>query len=72
MKGDVKDQFVQDYILWLTKESEGTQKLAREVRDIFWRYIPFPQEIKDELKNRGFVYSELYKKDQNRAMSDGY
>lgn len=72
LKGDVKDQFIQDYILWLTKESEGTQKLAREVRDIFWRYIPFPQDIKDKLKNRGFVYQELYKKDQNRAMSDGY
>ena len=72
LKGDVKDQFIQDYILWLTKESEGTQKLSREVRDIFWRYIPFPQEVKDMLKNRGFVYQELYKKDQNRAMSDGY
>jgi uncharacterized protein YbjQ (UPF0145 family) len=71
-KGDVKDQFIQDYILWITKESEGTQKLSREVRDIFWRYMPFPQDLKDELKNRGFVYRELYKKDRNRAMSDGY
>ncbi len=72
MKGDVKDAFVQDYILWITKESEGTQKLDRDIRDIFWRYIPFPQGTKDQLKNRGFVYNELYKKDQNRAMSDGY
>ncbi len=72
MRGDVKDAFIQDYTLWITKESEGTQKLDREVRDIFWRYVPFPQEIKDKLKNRGFVYTELYKKDQNRAMSDGY
>ena len=72
MKGDVKDAFVQDYILWITRESEGTQKLDREVRDIFWRYIPFPQDVKEKLKNRGFVYTELYKKDKNRAMSDGY
>ncbi|MFW5694354.1 MAG: hypothetical protein ACOCYB_04250 [Alkalispirochaeta sp.] len=72
LKGDVKDQFIQDYILWINKESEGTQKLDREVRSIFWRYMPFPQDVKDELKNRGFVYQELYKKDQNRAMSDGY
>ncbi len=72
MRGDVKDAFIQDYILWITRESEGTQKLDREVRDIFWRYVPFPQEVKDRLKNRGFVYTELYKKDQNRAMSDGY
>jgi hypothetical protein len=34
--------------------------------------MPFPQELKDDLRNRGYVYNELYKKDQNRAMSDGY
>ena len=72
MKGDVKDAFVQDYVLWLTKEAEGTQKLDREVRGIFWRHMPFPQDVKEKLKNRGYVYNELYKKDQNRAMSDGY
>lgn len=72
MKGDVKDKFIEDYVLWITKESEGTQKLDREVRSVFWRYMPFPQELRDTLKNRGFVYQELYKKDQNRAISDGY
>jgi hypothetical protein len=72
MKGDVREAFIQDYILWITKESEGTQKLDREVRGIFWRYIPFPQDLKDKLKARGFVYAELAKKDANRAMSDGY
>ncbi len=72
MRGDVKDSFIGDYILWITKESEGTQKLEREVRDIFWRFMPFPQEVKDKLKNRGFVYAELHKKDINRSMSDGY
>jgi hypothetical protein len=48
------------------------QKLEREVRGIFWRMMPFPQAIKDNLKNRGFVYDELYKKDVNISMSDGY
>jgi hypothetical protein len=71
-RGDVKDFFIRDYVLWITKESQGTQKLDREVRGIFWRNLPFPQAIKDNLKNRGFVYNELYKKDQNIAMSDGY
>jgi hypothetical protein len=72
MKGDVREAFIQDYLLWVLKESEGTQKLDREVRGIFWRYVPFPQELKDKLKTRGFVYSELAKKDVNRSMSDGY
>ncbi len=72
LKGDVKEFFIQDYILWISKESEGTQKLDREVRGVFWRNMPFPQHIKDNLKNRGFVYNELYKKDSNIARSDGY
>jgi hypothetical protein len=72
LRGDVKDYFIRDYILWITKESQGTQKLERDVRGIFWRMMPFPQPIKDSLKNRGFVYSELYKKDINISMSDGY
>jgi hypothetical protein len=72
LRGDVKDAFIRDYVLWITKESVGTQKLDREVRGIFWRLMPFPQPIKDSLKNRGFVYNDLYKKDANIAMSDGY
>jgi hypothetical protein len=72
LRGDVKDYFIRDYTLWITKESQGTQKLEREVRGIFWRLMPFPQPIKDSLKNRGFVYGELYKKDINISMSDGY
>jgi hypothetical protein len=72
MRGDVREAFIQDYVLWITKESEGTQKLDREVRGIFWRHIPFPQHIKEMLKNRGFLYAELYKRDKNREMSDGY
>ncbi|MFW6368702.1 MAG: hypothetical protein ACOCZ9_03090, partial [Spirochaetota bacterium] len=72
LKGDVKDRFIEDYVLWITRESEGTQKLERDVRSIFWRYIPFPQDVKELLKNRGFVYQDLYKKDQNRSVSDGY
>ena len=72
MRGDVREAFIQDYILWITKESEGTQKLDRDVRAIFWRHIPFPQETKELLRNRGFLYAELYKRDKNRAASDGY
>ncbi len=72
MRGDVRLKFIEDYILWITKEGEGVQKLDKEVRGIFWRDMPFPQELKDRLRNRGFVYNELYKKDLNRAASDGY
>ncbi|MBR0477067.1 MAG: hypothetical protein IJJ66_09650, partial [Treponema sp.] len=72
LKGDLKSFFIEDYILWMTKEANGTQKLEKEVRAIFWRFLPFPQERKDELKKRSMVYQELYQRDINRSMSDGY
>jgi hypothetical protein len=72
LRGDVREYFIRDYLLWITMESQGMQKLDRDVRGIFWRQMPFPQETKDALKNRGYFYSELYKKDQNIAASDGY
>lgn len=71
-RGDVRMSFLDNYFLWITKESEGVQKLEKEVRNIFWRFMPFPQPLKDSLKNRGFVYNELYKRDINKKLSDGY
>jgi hypothetical protein len=72
IKGDVKEFFIQDYVIWLTKESEGIQKLDKEVRGVFWRYMPFAQPIKEKLKGRSYIYQELYQKDVNRSLSDGY
>jgi hypothetical protein len=72
LKGDLKESFIQDYIAWMTKESEGTQKLDKELRGAFWRYMPFSQPVKEKLKGRSFIYQELYQRDVNRTMSDGY
>ena len=72
LKGDLKAFFIEDYVLWMTKESEGVQRLDKEVRGIFWRNMPFPNERKQELRKRSLVYDELCIKDNNRAMSDGY
>ncbi|MDR0289669.1 MAG: hypothetical protein LBI06_01905 [Treponema sp.] len=72
LKGEVKAYFIQDYILWMTKEAEGVQKLEKDIRGTFWRYMPFSKEVKDKLKTRSYVYQELCQRDANRAMSDGY
>ncbi len=72
LKGDLKEYFIEDYILWMTKESTGVQRLEKDVRGIFWRNMPFPKELKEELRKRSLVYDELCKKDANREMSDGY
>ena len=72
LKGDLKKFFIDDYILWMTKESTGSQKLPKEVRAIFWRFMPFPQDLKEKLKKMSLAYQELYQRDINRSMSDGY
>jgi len=72
LKGDIKEYFINDYILWMTKEAEGIQKLEKDVRGTFWRYMPFTREVKEKLKTRSYVYQELYQRDVNRSMSDGY
>jgi hypothetical protein len=72
LKGDLKSYFIADYVLWMTKEAEGVQRLDKDVRGIFWRFMPFSQAIKEELKKRSLVYQELYQRDLNRSMSDGY
>jgi hypothetical protein len=72
LKGDLKRSFIDAYILWITKESEGTMKLHKEIRGTFWRHLPFSQPIKEKLKTRSFTYQELYQRDINRSMSDGY
>ncbi len=72
LKGDVKAYFIQDYILWMTKEATGIQRVDKEVRGIFWRNMPYPKELKEKLRLRSLVYDELCRKDLNREMSDGY
>jgi hypothetical protein len=72
LKGDLKEAFIADYITWMTKESEAIQKLDKEVRGIFWRHIPFSKAVKEKLRDRSYTYQELYQRDVNRAMSDGY
>lgn len=67
IRGDVRQIFIENYVLWITKESEGMQKMDREVRGIFWRNVPFSIERRENLKERGFVYNQLYINDHNRA-----
>jgi hypothetical protein len=49
-RNNVREMFADDYILWLTYEKEGIMKLNSVVRDIMYRYIPFPSEIRENLE----------------------
>ncbi len=44
-----RDRFAHDYHLWVNYEKDGIPKLNRVVRTMFYRYIPFPKEIRDKI-----------------------
>ncbi|OHD54752.1 MAG: hypothetical protein A2Y33_01905 [Spirochaetes bacterium GWF1_51_8] len=69
LKGDIKTAFIEDYMLWLSKEAQGIQKLHKDVRYIFWRFVPFPDDLKEKLSLKGFYYNELWKKEQTFRLS---
>ncbi|MDH5655324.1 MAG: cyclic nucleotide-binding domain-containing protein [Spirochaetia bacterium] len=44
-----RDRFVNDYVNWIKFESEGTLKLNKVVRGIFYRHVPFSKDIRDKI-----------------------
>ncbi|MBN2435443.1 MAG: hypothetical protein JXK07_09295 [Spirochaetes bacterium] len=50
VRGNTREIFAEDYIMWLTYEKDGVMKLNPVVRDMFYRYIPFKNEIREKLE----------------------
>lgn len=46
-----RDRFAYYYEKWLLYEKDGVAKLNKAVRQIFYRYIPFPSYIRERLSN---------------------
>lgn len=66
IKERLEDFFIKRYVLWILKESQGVQKLEKKIREIFWRYIEFPEKLKEALSKKSYIYKDLYEKDQRR------
>lgn len=64
LKGDLRTLFISDYLLWMTKETQGTQKLEQDARYVFWRYVPLPDKKKENLSKKGYYYNQLWEKEQ--------
>jgi hypothetical protein len=63
-----EQEFIKEYVLWVTEEAQGRPKLEPESRALFWRYVPFSDERKEQLAHLG-VFRGLIEKDQRRATS---
>jgi len=65
LKGEFEKEYFlfKDYILWINQGDEGTQKMDRGVKGLFfWRYIPVsPGALKISLRQRG-LYTTIVQK----------
>ncbi|MGL5253858.1 MAG: hypothetical protein ACRC9L_02370 [Brevinema sp.] len=64
LKGDLRLLFITDYLLWMTKETQGVQKLEKDARYVFWRFVPLPDEKKVWLSQKGYYYAQLWQNEQ--------
>lgn len=71
IKGNPAELFAKDYVLWISKESRGIQKLERQVREIFWHRVPFSDKIKEKLSQLSYVYKELWERDLRKKQREG-
>ncbi len=49
-RNNSREMFADDYISWVTYEKEGVMKMNTYVRDMFYRYIPFREKLRDRLE----------------------
>ncbi len=71
IKGNPAELFSKDYVLWISKESKGIQKLEKQVREIFWHRVPFNDKIKEKLSQLSYVYKELWERDLRKRQREG-
>jgi hypothetical protein len=59
LRGDLKAAFIKDYITWVVYESKGQARLDKELRQVFWEQLPFPEPLRASLRSRSAVYQGL-------------
>jgi hypothetical protein len=67
-----RDRFADDYISWIFYEKDGIMKLNTVVREMFYKHIPFPAELRERLENMpAFSHAaNRYKNISNRNMQN--
>lgn len=64
-----KDRFVNDYNKWIEFESHGRPMANKVVRAMFYRHIPFPKEIRDNIKEMP-AYMDVHRRFVNLRRKD--
>ncbi len=64
-----KDRFAQDYANWVAFEYEGKMRLNGYVRDIFYRFCPFPGKIREVMAQKP-DFKVMENRFQSRRLKD--
>lgn len=64
-----RDRFASDYVTWAIHEYEGKMRFNPVVRDIFYRFVPFHQEAREEMAKKP-LFTDLEVKRVNRTRKD--
>ena len=64
-----KDRFALDYSTWVSYEYEGKLRFNNYVRDIFYRYCPFPENIRQDMSQKP-AFAPLENRYKNRRQKD--
>ena len=51
-RGNTREVFVLDYVLWVKNESSGSMRLNKVARELLAMYCPFRKEIRDRLESQ--------------------
>lgn len=66
-KNSYKEMFVQDYLLWILYEGNGSPRLNKVARSILFSYCPFTKNIRERLKANPLYKETLDRYDVHTA-----
>ncbi|AHC13823.1 cyclic nucleotide-binding domain-containing protein [Salinispira pacifica] len=64
-----RDRFSSDYITWVLYEYEGKVRFNPVVREIFYRFVPFDSQAREQIAKKP-LYADLETKLQNRRRKE--
>lgn len=70
-KNNFRNVFVADYLLWIKYEGNGSPRLNRYVRNIMFRYCPFPAEVRAQVASNP-LYSEILERYKTKSAQRGH
>ena len=65
-RGNTREVFVIDYVLWIRNECTGSLRLNKVAREVLATYCPFRKEIRDRVKSQPMFEAAMTKFNRER------